>query len=77
MSAAKERTVIEWLTLLGWQVDVEEQEGLLHGTATRSSVNGRIRVEARAESLGSLAWALLRSATLALDRSRGPAALAA
>jgi len=70
VSAAEEPTVIEWLRLLGWQVEVDEQDGLLHGTATRSSVSGRIQVEARSASRGSLAWALLRSATLALERSR-------
>lgn len=63
--------MIEWLRLLGWQVEVdEEQGGLLHATATRSSVSGRIQVEARSKTLASLAWALLRSATLALERNR-------
>lgn len=71
--------MIEWLRLLGWQVEVEEEHGgLLHATATRSSVSGRIQVEARSKTLASLAWALLRSATLALERSRRrPAPVAA
>jgi hypothetical protein len=65
-----EHTVLEWLTLLEWQVEVDEEAGVLHGTATRSSVNGRIQVEARSTSLDSLAWALLQAATVALESSR-------
>ena len=67
-AAAREQTVIEWLLLLGWQVDVSEESGVYRGRATRVVGETTIRVEAHSGSAESLAWGLVEAATVALER---------
>lgn len=73
-AAAREQTVIEWLLLLGWEVEVREESGVYLGCATRVVGETTIRVEAQSGSTESLAWGLVEAATVALER-RMPARL--
>jgi hypothetical protein len=73
-AAAREQTVIEWLLLLGWEVEVREESGVYLGSATRVVGETTIRVEAQSGSAESLAWWLVEAATVALER-RLPARL--
>jgi hypothetical protein len=74
--AAREQTVVEWLTLLDWEVEVREESGLFSGTATRKTDATTLRVEAQSASAESLAWRLVALATLELERPSARARVA-
>ena len=74
--AAREQTVVEWLTLLGWEVEVREERGVFSGIATREIGATMLRVEAQSTSAESLAWRLVALATLELERRSAAARVA-
>ena len=76
MNLAVHGTAAEWLTLLGWEVELLEAGGRFFGTATRRTDAATIRVAAQSESSESLAWRLIELATVELE-SRSPAPPAA
>jgi hypothetical protein len=68
MPAACKQTVLEWLVLVGWQVDVSERDGRFAGSASRRIGADTIRVTAESDSVDLLAWRLVEAATLELER---------
>jgi hypothetical protein len=61
-------TVLDWLVLMGWRVEVQEEDGRLHGIATRHLDGKALRVDALSDVADSLAWNLLEAATIELER---------
>ena len=72
MTLAARGTVAEWLTLLGWEVEVREQGDQFVGSATRTIYGATVKIEAQSASNESLAWRLVELATAELE-ARSPA----
>ena len=68
MAAAPNESVIEWLPLLGWTVEVSGRNGKLCGVATRRVGESTLHAEASATDEASLGWELVRAATAELER---------
>ena len=68
MANAARGTVAEWLTLLGWKVEVRKEGDRFVGSATRRIEATTVRVEAQSASTESLAWRLVELATVELER---------
>ena len=68
MTAAERQTVLDWLVLMGWNIEVKEGEGRLVGTASRHLDGKVVRVVAEGDTTDALAWSLVAAATTALER---------
>jgi hypothetical protein len=76
--AAREKTVLEWLTLMGWHVTAGRRVDGFVASAVKRVDGVVIEVEAQSASADSVAWALLEAATVELERrGRSPKAAAA
>jgi hypothetical protein len=68
VAAARRETVIEWLPLLGWTVEITGRKGKLCGIATRRVGERTLSAEAWASDEEALGWELIRAATAQLEQ---------
>jgi hypothetical protein len=68
LTAAERQTVLDWLVLMGWNVEVKDGGGRLGGAASRHLHGKVVRVVAEGDTMDALAWSLVQAATTALER---------
>ena len=71
-------SVLEWLTMTGWKLELSGEPGAVVGAASKDVVGERLDVVGEGQTIEELAWVLLEHAATALeDRARHSVAVAA